>query len=93
MSSTSLGFPQLWDGVESEIGATHVWDVPGLPVTLGWNGQWDWKLHSATLRHVPGCPASWYSGMDGFEPSAVRHLGHVRMSLGFPGFWDGIGAI
>ena len=21
----------------------HVWDVPGLPGTLGWDGQWDWS--------------------------------------------------
>ena len=64
MSKMSLGFPQLCNWMDSEIGTTHVWDVPGLPATLGWNGQWDWRLHSGTLRHVPGCP--WASGTLGW---------------------------
>ena len=28
----------------SRVGCSgHVWDVPGLPWTLGWDGQWDWS--------------------------------------------------
>ena len=47
MSGMSLGFPGLWDGMDSGIRAlheghsVHVEDVPGLPRTLGWDGQWD----------------------------------------------------
>ena len=47
MSGMSLGFLGLWDRMDSGIRAfteghsVHVKDVPGLPGTLGWDGQWD----------------------------------------------------
>ena len=48
MSRISLGFQELWDGIvrlePSRVGQLgHVQDVPGLPETLGWDGQWEWS--------------------------------------------------
>ena len=44
----------------------HVQDVPGLPGTLGWDGQWEWSCLEWESRDMS------------------------RMSLGFPGLWDGM---
>ena len=46
MSGISPAFPGLWDGKDSGILGTldlghlgHVWDVPSIPRTLGWEGH------------------------------------------------------
>ena len=45
----------LWDGRDSGITPctvrhlVHVWDGPFHPGTLGWEGQWDYTMHSGTL--------------------------------------------
>ena len=44
----------------------HVQDVPGLPGTLGRDGQWEWSCLEWESRDMS------------------------RMSLGFPGLWDGM---
>ena len=52
----------------------HIQDVPGIPRTLGWDGQWDCSHLEWDSRD---------SGMGwtvGLQPSRV----------GFPGLWDGM---
>ena len=108
---SAVGF---WDGKDSGILGTLQWDpgtlghcplqdVPSIPGTLGWEGQWDFR-HSAVghLGHVqdgsmspamsPGT-LGWEGQWD-FKHSAVGHLGHVRDvpsipgALGWEGQWD-----
>ena len=52
--------PGLWDGRDSGITPCtvgHLVDVrddPFHPGTLGWEGQWDYTMHSGTLGTCPG---------------------------------------
>ena len=45
----------------------HVQDIPWLPATLRWDGQWDWSCsrvgQSGHVQDVPGLPATL--GWDG----------------------------
>ena len=97
VSRISLGFQELWDGIvglePSRLGHSgRVQDVPGLPRTLGWDGQWEW---SGTVGTCPGCPwASHNSKMGwtvGLELSRVGQSGHVQDVPGLPTTlgWDG----
>ena len=40
----------------------HVWDVPSIPGTLGWEGQWDFRHsavgHSGHVWDVPSIPGN-----------------------------------
>ena len=74
----------------------HVWDVPSIPGTLGWEGQWDFRhSRSGTLGTCLGCSQhSRDSGMGrtpGFRHPAVGHLGHVWDVPSIPGTlgWEG----
>ena len=66
----------------------HVQDVPGLPGTLGRDGQWEWSCLEWGSR---GCPwISWDSGTRWTVGMELSRVGQSRMSLGFPGLWDGM---
>ena len=68
MYGISLGFQGLWDGMDSELEPStvghlgHVWDVPGLPGTLGWDGQW--AVCSGMLGTCPAYILGQWDGMD-----------------------------
>ena len=99
MSRMSPPFPGLWDGKDTHYAvghSGHVWDVPSIPGTLGWEGQWDFRhSRSGTLGTCLGCPQhSRDSGMGrtlGFSHSAVGHSGHVWDVPSIPGTlgWEG----
>ena len=57
--------------------SVHVWDVPGLPGTLGWDGQW-----------VPGT-LGWDGQWD-WSHLELDARDMSGMSLGFPGLLDGM---
>ena len=64
----------------------HIRDVPGLPGTLGWDGQWHWSHLEWDTQDMSGLP-----GTLGLEPSTVEHVQDVPWlsgTLGWDGHWD-----
>ena len=74
----------------------HVCDVPSIPGTLGWEGQWDFRYsavgHLGHVLDVPSIPGTlgWEGQLD-FRHSAVGHSGHVLDVPSIPGTpgWEG----
>ena len=89
MSRMFLGFPGLWDGMDSGIGAIRSGTLRtylGCPWAsrdsgIGWTVGLEPSRQSGTFVMCLGCPwSSWDSGMGwavGLEPSRVGCLGHV----------------
>ena len=61
--------------------------VPGLPGTLGWDGQWDWGHLEWDTRDMSGMSLGLWEGMD--SGIGVIHSGSLRTCPGCPwASWD-----
>ena len=45
----------------------HVWDVPGIPGTLGWDGQWDCRHLEWDTRDMSGMSLGFQGLLDGMD--------------------------
>ena len=68
----------------------HVWNVPGLPGTLGRDGQWDWSHLDWDTRNMSGMSLGFLGLWEGMDSGiGAVHNGMLGTYPGCPwASWD-----